>query len=86
MKHCLFQGRADSEHSLQDWDEQECGMCCSVQGQEVSLNSSHKVRDCCFLEVNLLRWDAKQSGDVAYRVEHEYFVHLIMDNLPCATR
>ena len=34
----------------------------------------------------LLRWDAKQSAEVAYRVEHEYFVHLIMDNLPCATR
>ena len=34
----------------------------------------------------VLRWDAKQSAEVAYRVEHEYFVHLIMDNLPCATR
>ena len=34
----------------------------------------------------LLRWDGKQSAEVAYRVEHEYFVHLIMDNLPCATR
>ena len=33
-----------------------------------------------------LRWDAKESAEVAYRVEHEYFVHLIMDNLPCATR
>jgi len=31
-------------------------------------------------------WDAKQSKEVAYRVEHEYFVHLMMDNLPCATR
>lgn len=32
------------------------------------------------------KWDAKESAEVAYRVEHEYFVHLIMDNLPCATR
>jgi len=32
------------------------------------------------------KWDAKASKEAAYRVEHEYFVHLIMDNLPCATR
>jgi len=32
------------------------------------------------------RWNAKISTEVAYRIEHEYFVHLIMDNLPCATR
>ena len=31
-------------------------------------------------------WDAKASKDAGYRIEHEYFVHLIMDNLPCATR
>ena len=31
------------------------------------------------------RWDAKASKEVGYRIEHEYFVHLIMDNLPCAT-
>ena len=32
------------------------------------------------------KWDAKASKEVGYRIEHEYFVHLIMDNLPCATR
>merc|ERR1719427_1636053 len=26
------------------------------------------------------------SAEASYRIEHEYFVHLIMDNLPCATR
>ena len=31
-------------------------------------------------------WDEKASKDAGYRIEHEYFVHLIMDNLPCATR
>ena len=31
-------------------------------------------------------WDAKESKEVSYRVQHEYFVHLMMDNLPCATR
>merc|ERR1719436_909669 len=33
-----------------------------------------------------MRWEARESKEVAYRVEHEYFVHLMMDNLPCATR
>jgi len=33
-----------------------------------------------------IKWDAKASKEASYRVEHEYFVHLIMDNLPCATR
>ena len=32
------------------------------------------------------KWSSKSSKEVGYRVEHEYFVHLIMDNLPCATR
>ena len=30
-------------------------------------------------------WDEKTSKDAGYRIESEYFVHLIMDNLPCAT-
>merc|ERR1719225_43907 len=30
-------------------------------------------------------WDEKASKDAGYRIESEYFVHLIMDNLPCAT-
>lgn len=32
------------------------------------------------------RWDAQASKEARYRIEHEYFVHMIMDNLPCATR
>jgi len=32
------------------------------------------------------KWDVKSSKDAGYRIEHEYFVHLIMDNLPCATK
>ena len=31
-------------------------------------------------------WDKEMSKEAAYRISHEYFVHLIMDNLPCATR
>lgn len=33
-----------------------------------------------------LNWDIGQSRKVAERIEHEYFVHLIVDNLPVATR
>ena len=32
------------------------------------------------------KWDAEMSKEASYRISHEYFVHLIMDNLPCATR
>jgi len=31
-------------------------------------------------------WNAEESKEADYRISHEYFVHLIMDNLPCATR
>ena len=31
-------------------------------------------------------WDSKAGEVAGYRIEHEYSVHLMMDNLPCATR
>ena len=31
-------------------------------------------------------WKGDMSKEADYRIQHEYFVHLIMDNLPCATR
>lgn len=40
----------------------------------------------CSVLCNTVNWDAKASAEASYRIEHEYFVHLIMDNLPCATR
>lgn len=33
-----------------------------------------------------LNWNREQSAKVAERIEHEYFVHLLVDNLPVATR
>jgi transmembrane 9 superfamily member 2/4 len=33
-----------------------------------------------------LNWDIQQSKKVVERIEHEYYVHLIVDNLPVATR
>jgi len=32
------------------------------------------------------KWDVQTSKEARYRIEHEYFIHMIMDNLPCATR
>lgn len=31
-------------------------------------------------------WDEKQSKLVGERIKHEYYVHLLIDNLPCATK
>ena len=31
-------------------------------------------------------WKVEESNEANYRIDHEYFIHLIMDNLPCATR
>ncbi|KAJ6632917.1 Transmembrane 9 superfamily member 4 [Pseudolycoriella hygida] len=33
-----------------------------------------------------INWDLEQSQKVAERIRHEYFVHLLVDNLPVATR
>ena len=31
-------------------------------------------------------WDDKQSSELHYMISQQYFIHLIMDNLPCATQ
>ena len=31
-------------------------------------------------------WNDKESADLFYMINQEYFIHLIMDNLPCATQ
>ena len=33
-----------------------------------------------------ITWDAEQSREVADRIKHEYYVHLLVDNLPAATK
>ncbi|XP_067141466.1 transmembrane 9 superfamily member 4 [Centruroides vittatus] len=35
---------------------------------------------------NLVTWTEKQSRTVAHRIQHQYSVHLLVDNLPCATK
>jgi len=41
---------------------------------------------CRLLCAPALSWDAKQSAEVRLRIQQEYFVHLIIDNLPVATQ
>ncbi len=58
------------------------------------VNTAYQVRMAEDVQCRLLcssadkpmNWDAKQSSEVFYRVEQEYFVHLIVDNLPVATQ
>lgn len=33
-----------------------------------------------------MNWQRDQSIKVAERIQHEYYVHLLVDNLPVATR
>ena len=53
-------------------------------------NTAYKVqmnkREVCKVLCDKKSWDAKASGEVSYRIQQEYFVHLIIDNLPCATQ
>jgi len=60
-----------------------------IRGERI-VNTPYAVKMNTNAECQVLcqdkKWDAKASAEASYRIEHEYFVHLIMDNLPCATR
>ena len=60
-----------------------------IRGERI-VNTPYKVEMTSNVECKVLcqdkKWDAKASAEAVYRIEHQYFVHLIMDNLPCATR
>ncbi|XP_077302874.1 transmembrane 9 superfamily protein member 4 [Arctopsyche grandis] len=40
----------------------------------------------CHAKTTPMNWNAEESQKVASRIEHEYYVHLLVDNLPVATR
>ncbi|XP_018325804.1 transmembrane 9 superfamily member 4 [Agrilus planipennis] len=58
------------------------------------VNTPYDVRmavntPCTFLCQSLaspMHWSTEESHTVADRIQHEYFVHLLVDNLPAATR
>ncbi|CAH0748898.1 unnamed protein product [Diatraea saccharalis] len=53
---------------------------------EVHMAENIKCRLLCHQKNNPINWSVEESEKVASRIEHEYFVHLLIDNLPVATR
>ena len=50
------------------------------------MNQNMQCRLLCGKKEEPTTWDDKQSSDLYYMINQEYFIHLIMDNLPCATQ
>ena len=50
------------------------------------MNQDMQCRLLCGTKAEPTTWDEKQSSDLYYMINQEYFIHLIMDNLPCATQ
>ncbi|XP_017068148.1 transmembrane 9 superfamily member 4 [Drosophila eugracilis] len=53
---------------------------------EVRMNQQVNCRLLCNQKDRPLTWSKADSALVAERIQHEYFVHLLVDNLPVATR
>ncbi|XP_067001572.1 transmembrane 9 superfamily member 4 isoform X2 [Anabrus simplex] len=53
---------------------------------EVQMAENVKCRLLCHSENNPLNWREEASQKAINRIQHEYFVHLLVDNLPCATK
>jgi transmembrane 9 superfamily protein 2/4 len=50
------------------------------------MKTNMQCRLLCGTEKDPSVWSDKESADLYYMVNQEYFIHLIMDNLPCATQ
>lgn len=50
------------------------------------MNKNINCRLLCNTNEQPINWDIQQSKKVFERIQHEYFVHLLVDNLPVATR
>lgn len=53
---------------------------------EVRMAENVRCKLLCNSKDRPMNWDREQSEKVAERIRHEYFVHLIVDNLPVATK
>lgn len=53
---------------------------------EVRMAQGSSCRLLCHAPGQPITWDAEMARQVVDRIRHEYFVHLLVDNLPCATR
>ncbi|XP_067622109.1 transmembrane 9 superfamily member 4 isoform X5 [Eurosta solidaginis] len=53
---------------------------------EVRMAENINCKLLCNKKDQPMNWDKYQSAIVSERIQHEYFVHLLVDNLPVATR
>lgn len=53
---------------------------------EVNMLKDIKCKLLCHNPETPMNWEETMAADVISKIEHEYFVHLLVDNLPCATR
>ncbi|KDR15208.1 transmembrane 9 superfamily member 4 [Zootermopsis nevadensis] len=53
---------------------------------EVQMAESVNCRLLCHEPNKPMNWNEESSQKVTSRIRHEYFVHLLVDNLPCATK
>lgn len=57
----------------------------SSTAYDVEMNVQYDCRVLCGSLDSPTKFDATASSTAHYRIEQEYFIHLIVDNLPCAT-
>ncbi|XP_013789889.2 transmembrane 9 superfamily member 4-like [Limulus polyphemus] len=53
---------------------------------EVKMATAQSCKVLCHDPYKPMLWSEEESKLVASRIQHHYYVHLIVDNLPCATR
>lgn len=53
---------------------------------QIQMASPTKCRLLCHLPDRQMTWQPEESKLVAERIHHSYYIHLLVDNLPCATR
>ena len=53
---------------------------------EVKMAENVNCKLLCNTKSLPMNWDTQHSKKVTERIRHEYFVHLLVDNLPVATR
>ncbi|KAL5281570.1 TM9SF4 family protein [Megaselia abdita] len=53
---------------------------------EVSMGQNVNCKLLCNRKNTPMNWNHVESAKIAERIKHEYFVHLLVDNLPVATR
>lgn len=53
---------------------------------EVKMGEDLSCKLLCHKLTDPINWTADDSKEVVDRIQHDYYVHLLVDNLPCATK